>query len=266
MTTPTAVSVAAAAAAAAAVGVCLLLRLRGDRCVVKVGRLAPIAAEVRWVREVDESLWHTVCEDPRSAGGGRVRVDPAGLMRRAEVSERLLREHMAEETDVGFRFADEGIRVSLLRRAEQEGRLSAHHEACGEALSRLPTPDPARIGRHLRGAGHLDLAFRQLMTAAWSGLDATHDIFVQNEEGEDVDVGHHIWAEGPCTACSDNAVRPMSMTASYSCGRMMFSTYHTTESWDGHTKLTPQELVLLYIILEIGVCFDEPPPPPPPID
>ena len=30
--------------------------------------------------------------------------------------------------------------------------------------------------------------------------------------------------------------------------------------------LTPQELVLLYIILEIGVCHGEPPPPPPPVE
>jgi hypothetical protein len=100
----------------------------------------------------------------------------------------------------------------------------------------------------------------------WSGVDATPDVIVQNDEGEDVNVGHHVWAEGPCTACTDGAVKPMSMTASYSCGRMMFSTYHTNAPYDGHTKLTPQELVLLYIILEIGVCFDEPPPPPPPID
>lgn len=37
-------------------------------------------------------------------------------------------------------------------------------------------------------------------------------VIVQNEDGDDVDVGRHTWVEGPC------------------------------------------ELVLLYIILEIGVC------------
>lgn len=99
----------------------------------------------------------------------------------------------------------------------------------------------------------------------WSGLDAIHDIFVENMQGEQVDVGHHTWVEGPCEACSNtNMVRPMTVSGQYGCGRMMFSTYHTTEG--AHSGLTPQELVLLYIILEIGVCFGEPPPPPPPIE
>lgn len=98
----------------------------------------------------------------------------------------------------------------------------------------------------------------------WSGLDAIHDIFVENMDGEQVNVGHHTWVEGPCGACSNsNVIRPMTVSGSYGCGRMMFSTYHTTEYV--HQGLTPQELVLLYIILEIGVCHGEPPPPPPPI-
>lgn len=99
----------------------------------------------------------------------------------------------------------------------------------------------------------------------WSGLDAIHDIFVQNENNEQVNVGHHTWVEGPCGACIDSVTsRPMTVSGQYGCGRMMFSTYHTTEY--AHTGLTPQELVLLYIILEIGVCHGEPPPPPPPIE
>jgi hypothetical protein len=100
---------------------------------------------------------------------------------------------------------------------------------------------------------------------AWSGLDAIHEILVDDEEGNPVDVGHHPWVEGPCDACTNSGVqRPMTVSGQYGCGRMMFSTYHTTEQT--HLGLTPQELVLLYIILEIGVCHDAPPPPPPPID
>lgn len=99
----------------------------------------------------------------------------------------------------------------------------------------------------------------------WSGLDMIHDIYVQNENGEDVNVGHHEWVRGPCDSCFDSFVeRPMTVSGQWGCGRMMFSTYHTTEF--AHQGLTPQELVLLYIILEIGVCFGDPPPPPPPIE
>ena len=96
----------------------------------------------------------------------------------------------------------------------------------------------------------------------WSGIDAIPSIIVQDEEGNDVDVGHHPWVEGPCLACSPSDTRPMTVSAQYGCGRMMFSTYHTAEF--SHEGLTPQELILLYIILEIGVCHEQTPPPPPP--
>lgn len=96
----------------------------------------------------------------------------------------------------------------------------------------------------------------------WSGVDAIPPVIVQDADGNDVDVGHHEWVEGPCVTCDTPAARPMTISAQYGCGRMMFSTYHTNET--AHPGLTPQELILLYIILEIGVCHDEPPPDPPP--
>lgn len=96
----------------------------------------------------------------------------------------------------------------------------------------------------------------------WSGIDETPPVITQDEMGNDVDVGHHAWVEGPCPACSPSSSRPMTVSADYGCGRILFSTYHTDEG--AHAGLTPQELILLYIILEIGVCHDVPPPPPPP--
>ncbi|MCH9679823.1 MAG: hypothetical protein K0V04_00190 [Deltaproteobacteria bacterium] len=98
----------------------------------------------------------------------------------------------------------------------------------------------------------------------WSGIDEIPSVIVQDQDGNDVDVGHHAWVEGVCPACTpSNELRPMTISAEYGCGRMMFSTYHTDEG--EHPGLTPQELILLYIILEIGVCHDAPPPPPPPV-
>ncbi len=40
------------------------------------------------------------------------------------------------------------------------------------------------------------------------------------------------------------------------CGRVLFSTYHTTDIT--HVGLVPQERVLVYLIMEIGVCTDDP--------
>src|SRR5690606_7660251 len=36
------------------------------------------------------------------------------------------------------------------------------------------------------------------------------------------------------------------------CGRVLFSTYHTTDT--PHAGLAPQERILVYLIMEIGVC------------
>lgn len=98
----------------------------------------------------------------------------------------------------------------------------------------------------------------------WSGIDSLSSVMVTDDEGNEIDVGHHTWVEGTCPVCSpSNELRPMTISAEYGCGRMMFSTYHTDEGL--HAGLIPQELILLYIILEIGVCHDTPPPPPPPV-
>lgn len=98
----------------------------------------------------------------------------------------------------------------------------------------------------------------------YSGIEAIHEVIVQNDQGEDVNVGHQTWVEGPCASCSNPGLqRPMAISGQYGCGRMMYSTFENSSS--AHLGLNPQELMLLYMILEIGVCFGEPPPPPPPI-
>jgi hypothetical protein len=116
------------------------------------------------------------------------------------------------------------------------------------------------------GGGHPNLLSLPQVTLIdnWSGIDTIPPVITQDEMGNDVDVGHHPWVQGPCESCDPVGTdRPMTITADYGCGRLMFSTYHTDEG--AHAGLTPQELILLYIILEIGVCHDAPPPPPPPV-
>ena len=98
----------------------------------------------------------------------------------------------------------------------------------------------------------------------YTGIEAVHDVIVQNDEGDDVNVGPYTWVSGPCTSCSDPATsRPMAITGEWGCGRMMYSTFETSSI--AHLGLNPQELILLYLILEIGVCHDTPPPPVPPV-
>jgi len=49
---------------------------------------------------------------------------------------------------------------------------------------------------------------------------------------------------------------PHTVTFEPSCGRVLYSTYHTAQKT--HQGLVPQERVLLHLIMEIGVCNDGP--------
>ena len=98
----------------------------------------------------------------------------------------------------------------------------------------------------------------------YSGIESTPEVWVEDQMQQPVNVGHHTWVEGPCQSCSNapQNIRPMAISGQYGCGRMMYSTFETSST--AHLGLSPQELVLLYMILEITTCFDGTPPPPPP--
>lgn len=99
----------------------------------------------------------------------------------------------------------------------------------------------------------------------WSGVLATPKVLVDDGKGGEIDVGHKIWIEGPGDGYNVPLdAQPLTITGEYGCGKILFTTYHMAEFEDSYVGLTPQELVLLYLILEIGVCQKvfEPPPPP----
>lgn len=91
----------------------------------------------------------------------------------------------------------------------------------------------------------------------YSGVKETPEVLVPDPMGGQVDVGHKVWIEGPGAESwgvpPADSNWPLTITAEYGCGRIMFTAYHTVES-GGYVGLSPQELVLMYLILEIGVC------------
>lgn len=101
---------------------------------------------------------------------------------------------------------------------------------------------------------------------AYSGVKDVPPVLVDDGMGGMVDVGHKVWIEGEGSetwgAPPPGTMHPLTITAEYGCGRIMFTAYHTVERGD-YVGLSPQELVLMYLILEIGVCQTpyEPPPP-----
>jgi hypothetical protein len=71
-------------------------------------------------------------------------------------------------------------------------------------------------------------------------------------EGNPVDETAKEWISGDYMGSR----YPHTVTFEPSCGRVLYSTYHTAQQT--HRGLVAQERVLLYLIMEIGVCNDGP--------
>jgi hypothetical protein len=73
-----------------------------------------------------------------------------------------------------------------------------------------------------------------------------------DENGDPVMETAKTWISGDY----NGSYYPHTVTFEPSCGRVLYSTYHTAQKT--HEYLIPQERVLLYLIMEIGVCNDGP--------
>jgi len=69
-------------------------------------------------------------------------------------------------------------------------------------------------------------------------------------EEDDWWVVPYSWVDG--SASDDYSGYPLMTTYNYDCGKIFYSVYETSP--EGSATLTPQEYLLLYIILEVGVC------------
>jgi hypothetical protein len=78
-----------------------------------------------------------------------------------------------------------------------------------------------------------------------------------------------VWLEGPVKGGSIDGVKPLTTTYDHAeCGRVLYSSYHTAgghrglptdsfPSYCGSQKLSPQERVLLYLILHVADCIGD---------
>jgi hypothetical protein len=92
---------------------------------------------------------------------------------------------------------------------------------------------------------------------AWdhiSSLPAVN-IGTDPQTGQPVMETAKVWVSA--TDPSVSARAPMTVTFEpQGCGRVLYSTYHTADNT--HVGLVPQERVLMYLLMEIGVCKDGP--------
>ena len=90
----------------------------------------------------------------------------------------------------------------------------------------------------------------------WNTIEALNQVVIgQDNEGlpiYDTPQAFIIGGRGTSTP-----KKPLTVTFEPTgCGRVLYSTYHTTDNT--HNGLVPQERVLLYLIMEIGVCQSGP--------
>ncbi len=92
------------------------------------------------------------------------------------------------------------------------------------------------------------------VTQSWTAIDAVHTVATTDLDNKPAMVTPKVWV----WADTGQGMHPATVSFERSCGRVLFSTYHT-EGVGGPTLL-PQEKALLYVLLEVSVCLNQPVP------
>ena len=92
--------------------------------------------------------------------------------------------------------------------------------------------------------------------ANYNRIHSLHDVELGSDDlGQPVVDSPKVYVTGTAPPW-DSEVKPLTVTYEPAgCGRVMYSTFHTTSS--AHVGLLPQERILVYLLLELGVCKDD---------
>jgi hypothetical protein len=95
-----------------------------------------------------------------------------------------------------------------------------------------------------------------VITGNWNHIEELTTVVVGlDENGSPVEDTPRTWIIGDDGF--PGGKKPLTVTFEPTgCGRVLYSTYHTTENT--HVGLVPQERALLYLIMEIGLCKEGP--------
>jgi hypothetical protein len=91
----------------------------------------------------------------------------------------------------------------------------------------------------------------------YTQINAVNTLPGRDENGADVLITPKVWMS---VETANAGVKPSTVSFGDTCGRVLFSTYHTEGSVGGGSgTLLPQEKALLYTLLEVTVCVGKPP-------
>ncbi len=97
----------------------------------------------------------------------------------------------------------------------------------------------------------------------WDAIASTDSGFVGYDDELGTGPNHEmymppkVWVEG--SDVPSYGTSPLTVSWPYNCGRVVYTTYHSVGSMgSGHSGLLPQEEILFYLVMEIGICQDTP--------
>ncbi|MEZ4226041.1 MAG: hypothetical protein R3B13_34150 [Polyangiaceae bacterium] len=146
-------------------------------------------------------------------------------------------------------YSYEYIRQSWPGYIDWYGQSSSLGSACqGDAYDAPATVKDSDMAAWLAATGVSNFTVDQ----SWTIIDKVNAVSTTDLDGNPATVTPKVWVEGQVP---NVGVKPTTVSFVRSCGRVLFSTYHTESSSGGPTSpLLPQEAALLYVLLEVGVC------------
>lgn len=85
---------------------------------------------------------------------------------------------------------------------------------------------------------------------AWTHMNAVNKTAGLDPDGKPISITPKVWVSA--------VGKPASTSFEHSCGRVLYTTYHTQPTAEASAALEPQALALLYLILEVNVCVGPP--------
>jgi hypothetical protein len=94
----------------------------------------------------------------------------------------------------------------------------------------------------------------------WDCITALGTVPGMDPDGNPISITPDVYCEGPITRDHDGCIdpgSPLTVTFPFGCGKVLFTTYHSVGAMGGaHPDLLIQEKILVYMILEVGLCTD----------
>jgi hypothetical protein len=189
---------------------------------------------------------------PCSSASGGSFDDPTAQCKQGAPEEAKVRKNLQEFVAAGGKLYSTDYQYEYMRRpwpgyVTWNGETSESGSACkaGEYTAPAVVGDAGlQSWLGAQSINNFDLEANYLI------IDKVNTVQGLGLDGNPASVTPKVWMKGNLNGVE----KPTTVSFEHGCGRVMYSTYHTEDKKSG-SGLLPQELALLYIILEVNVCI-----------